>query len=454
MHFEQVVSGGTLVLPSGLIEADIGIRAGRIVAIGQHLQGKTTIRADRLLVLPGLIDPHVHPIHAENYQTVSSAAIHGGVTTLLHHLYTPPDADPLEYFNHAVTLAEKESLSDFGFHIRLNDLQRTQHSIATLVQQGNPSFKLFMAYGSRGIMVRDDEILLAFQAAQKAGGILLFHAENGDAADLLEAQMQARGQLTLIDYYNSRPKWLELEAVERLIKLLRVQPCPTYLVHLTCQESIAAVSQAKLSGLPVYAETCPHYLLLTAEEAAHLGAQAKMSPPLRTAVDRSGLWTALDKGFINTIGSDHSAFDPTEKEVGENVFAAGFGVPGIATMLPLLYDYGVRGGKTSLEQLIAAMSVNPAKIFGLSGKKGQLAVGYDADFILFDPEAGFVIDATSEGGQAYYSLHEGYRGKGQVQATYQRGQALMLEGEILAKPGRGHFQKRDLTPSASSLPSR
>lgn len=442
MEYEQVVCGGTLVLPAGLVKADIGIQDGLIVSVGQNLRGELQIDANHLLVLPGLIDPHVHPIHAETYQSASSAALHGGITTVLHHLYTPPTTDPIKHFEHAVALAENESLIDFGFHVRLNDLHRTQHAIASLVNKGNPSFKLFMAYGARGVMVRDNEIMLAMRAANAAGGLLLFHAENGDAADLLELQMQEQGLLTLTDYYNSRPKWLELDAVERLINLLRIQPCPTYLVHLTCAESIVAVSKAKLSGIPVYAETCPHYLLLTADSAAHLGARAKMSPPLRTQQDQTTLWTALDKGIIDCIGSDHSAFDPSEKEVGDNVFEAGYGVPGIATMLPLLYDRGVHGGKIAVERLIAAMSSTPARIFGLAGKKGQLAVGYDADFVLFDPDAAFTIDATSEKGNAYYSLYEGCRGKGQVKATYQRGRAMMIEDELLAEPGNGRFVPR------------
>jgi dihydropyrimidinase len=442
--YDLVVKNGTLVLASGITQADVAVTDGKIVAMGSGLAADTEIDARHLLVLPGLIDPHVHPIHAETYASASEAAIFGGVTTVLHHLYTPPEGDPLVFFEQEVQAAAQTSLLDFAFHVRLNDLNRTHPAIAAITERHNPSFKLFMAYGSRGIQVRDDEILLAMRAAHQANSVLLFHAENGHAADLLEAWSQENGQLGLLDYYNSRPKWLEVEAVERLIHLQRIQACTTYLVHLTCAESIQAVTRAKLAGLRFYAETCPHYLLLTAETAANLGARAKMSPPLREQVDQDALWHALARGILDSIGSDHSAFVEEEKEVGDNVFKAGYGVPGIATMLPLLYQKGVHEGRVSAETLITAMSAGPAKALGLTGRKGHIAVGYDADFVLFDPDEAFTITAASERGNGYYSLYEGWQGKGVVKATYQRGIARMAEGELLAQAGDAQFIERTL----------
>jgi len=449
VQFDLVVSGGRLVMADGVVEADLGIRAGRVAAIGLGLKGAEQLAAHGALVLPGLVDPHVHPIHAETFRSASEAAVCGGVTTVVHHLYTPPHGDPgpLQVVEAAILEAEAESLLDFAFHVRLNALRRTEGVIGPLIERGVTSFKLFMAYGGRGIMVSDDEILIALRAASAAGGMLLVHAENGHMVEVLEARMRAAGGRSVADYYAGRPREVEAEAVRRLLDLVRAEPCPTYLVHLTCRESLEAVAAAKLDGLPVYAETCPHYLLLTAASAAHLGARAKMAPALREQADQDALWRALDRGILDTVGSDHSAFDPEEKDAVENVFDAGFGVPGIATMLPLLFDRGVHGGRISIERLVAVMATAPARAVGLGDRKGRLAVGADADFVIFDPVVPFRIDATSERGNSYYSLYEGWEGRGAVRSVYGAGEPLWLEGELVAKPGRG----RHLSRSARGL---
>jgi dihydropyrimidinase len=451
MSYETVVRGGTLVLPEGPVEADLAIRDGRIVALGRGLHGERSIDARGLLVLPGLIDPHVHPIHAETYASVSRAGLRGGMTTLAHHLYTPPDGDPVDTFEDARREANASTHVDFVFHVRLNDLARTAAAIPRLVERGSTSFKLFLAYGSRGVQLRDDELLLAMQAAERSGGLLLYHAENGHAADLLEAQARARGEDGLAAYYRARPRWLEAEAVERITRLLRIAQARSYLVHLTCRESLAAVRAAKDASLPVIGETCPHYLLLTAEEADPLGARAKMSPPLRADADREALWRALDEGLLSLVGSDHSAFSAEEKEASPDVFEAGYGVPGIATMAPLLYDRGVRTGRIRLARFVDVMAGAAARVLGLDDRKGALTVGRDADFVLFDPEAAFEIDAAAEGGAAYYSLYEGWRGKGVVRATYLRGAPAYADGEVLARPGDGAWLAR--SPAVTTEPA-
>jgi len=449
--YDTVVRGGTLVLPGGPVAADLAIVGGVVAAIGRGLDAPEVIDARHRLVLPGVVDPHVHAIHAEGYGSVSRAGLRGGVTTLGHHLYTPPDGDPVAAFEAARLEAGAESAADFVFHVRLNDLARTAPAIATLVAAGSPSFKLFMAYGNRGIQVRDDEVVLAMQTAAAAGGTLLFHAENGHVADLLERQARARGETELRHYIAARPRWVESEAVLRLLQLVRLAGSRTYLVHLTCAESLAAVRDAKAAGLAVSAETCPHYLLLTAAEAEPLGAEAKMSPPLRDAADRDALWRALADGLLDCVGSDHSAFVREEKEVNGDVFDAGFGVPGIGTMLPLLFDRGVHGGRLSVERLAEIMATAPARAIGLGHRKGALAVGLDADLLLLDPQAPFVVDAAAEGERAYYSLYEGWRGRGVVQAVYQRGRLAFADGEVVAPPGSGRWIHRPTTRSDAAV---
>ena len=446
--YDLVVTGGTLLLPGGPIEADLAVHRGRIAAVGSGFRGTETVAADHLLVLPGLVDPHVHPIHADTYRSASAAAIYGGVTTTMHHLYVPPDQDPVAFFEVSVPEAEAVSLTDFAFHVRLNDLRRTRHAIPELVRRGSSTFKLFLAYGGRGIMVQDDEVLLAMQAAVAAGGTLLFHAENGPLTELLEEQARERGLTSLLDYYASRPAEVEAEAVQRLLTMVGLSGCPSYFVHLTCRASVRLVAAAKLEGSPVYAETCPHYLLLTAAEAAGLGARAKMAPPLREEADREALWRALAAGLIDTVGSDHSAFSPEEKEGLASIFEAGYGVPGIATMFPLLYDRGVRRNRVTLARLVDATAARPAEILGLAGRKGCLAVGADADFVLFDPEEAFTIDDTSERGNAYYSLYAGWSGKGAVRSVYLRGEPRLVDGELREAPPMGRFVRRGSAATA------
>ena len=442
MSFDLVIRGGRVVVGDSLVETDVGIADGRVATLGNRLAGRRDVDASTCLVLPGLVDPHVHPIHAEDYRSASHAAVHGGVTTTLHHLYTPPDGDPVPFVAAAVSEAERESYTDFAFHVRLNDLHRTGAAIAPLVERGHTSFKLFMAYGGRGIMVGDEELLIAMRAAAEAGATLLLHAENGHMSDVLEAKARAAGATTLAAYYETRPRWVEAEAVERVLRLLRAEPCPTYLVHLTSRESLEAVAAAKLAGLPVIAETCPHYLLLTAETAAPLGARAKMAPPLREQADQDALWSALDRGLIDTVGSDHSAFAREEKESSADVFEAGFGVPGIATMLPLLFDRGVRTGRTSLGRLVHALASAPAQRLGLAGRKGAVAPGFDADLVVFDPEAPFTIDAGSEHGNSYYSLYEGWCGRGRVRDVFLRGEPVLRGGALVTSPGNGRHLAR------------
>jgi dihydropyrimidinase len=445
MEHDLVITGGRLVMSDGVVEADVGVQAGRIAAIGVGLRGASRIAADGAFVLPGLVDPHVHPIHAETLASASEAALHGGVTTVVHHLYTPPEGDPApeEVVNAAIAEGEATSLVDFAFHVRLNALARTQGVIGRLAARGVTSVKLFMAYGNRGIMVGDDEILLALRAARSAGTLLLVHAENGHMAEVLEARARAAGGRSVAEYYASRPPLVEAEAVRRLLDLIRVEPCPTYFVHLTCRESLEAIAAAKLAGLPVIAETCPHYLLHTAQSAAHLGARAKMAPPLRTQADQDALWSALRRGLLDTVGSDHSAFVPEEKDAVANVFDAGFGVPGIATMLPLLFDRGVRAGKISIERLSTVMATAPASAVGLGDRKGRIAVGADADLVIFDPQAPFRIDATSERGNATYSLYEGWEGRGVIRSVIGAGEMLLSDGEVLARAGRGRHLLRE-----------
>jgi dihydropyrimidinase len=437
---DLVVTGGRLVLADGIVEADLGVRGGRIATIGAGLEGVDRVSAGGLLVIPGLVDPHVHPIHAESYASVSEAAIHGGVTTVLHHLYTPPTGDPVSHTMRSIDEAEAESLLDFAFHVASTISPARPRRSRRSRARGCTSFKLFMAYGGRGIMVGDAELLLAMAAAAAAGATLLVHAENGHLSRPLEARPAPPARTpcprtTRRGHAGSRSR----PSSGCSIWSGRTVPDVPGAPHL--RGVARGRGGAKLDGPAHLAETCPHYLLLTAETAAGLGARAKMAPPLRDQADQDALWRALDRGLIDTVGSDHSAFAFDEKDGVADVFDAGFGVPGIATMLPLLFDRGVRRGRISLERLVETMSAAPARALGLAGRKGSLDVGHDADFVLFDPDARS-RSMPHRSTAAYYSLYEGWEGRGVVRHVYGRGEPLLLDGAVAAMPGRGRHLAR------------
>jgi dihydropyrimidinase len=450
-RYDLVISGGQLADAWGTASADLGIADGKIAAIGTELDdAQERVDARGLLVLPGLIDPHVHPIHAENYRTVSEAAVFGGVTTVLHHLYLGSNEAPLAGLQAAVESAAGSSIIDYSFHLRLTDIRAMAPEIPAVIQCGVPSFKMFMAYGKRGIMIEDDALLEAMQHIRRAGGLALLHAEDGRLVDGLQRDAERRRRTQVADYAGTRPSWVEANAVARAARIAALTECPVYFVHTTSAEALAIQVRAKMDRVPLYTETCPQYLLLTDEAMAQHGARAKIAPPLRTKSDQEALWSAVRSGLVDAIGSDHSAFAPEAKEgLDDAIFQAGSGAPGIEHMLSLLYDRGVLAGRIPLTRLVELMSAGPARIFGLT-TKGALRVGADADIVLFAPSAPFVIEAAKGHGRSYYSLYEGWAGRGSVQSVMQRGRFLVRDGEFTGAIGGGRFVARgaQLQPGA------
>jgi dihydropyrimidinase len=442
-RFDLIITGGQVVTPSGLVAADLGILEGRIAAIASSLSDEgEQVDARGLYVMPGLVDPHVHPIHAEDYGSVSEAAACGGVTTVLHHLYVDPDEGAPAALPRARAEAAETSLVDFSFHVRLSRLSTMAAEIAPVAGQGVTSFKMFMAYRERGIMVDDAELLTAMQGIRHAGGLALLHAEDGLMIEALQLDAERQGRTRAEDYASTRPPRAEANAVTRALQIAEMTGCPVYFVHTTCAEALTAQTRAKLDGLRLYVETCPQYLLLTEACVASHGARAKIAPPLRTEGDQRALWHAVESGLVDAIGSDHSAYAPEYKEgLEERIFRAGFGAPGIEHMLPLLMDRGVRQGRLSLPRLVELLSSAPARIFGLAGK-GTVGIGADADLVLFDPERPFVIEAARGHGRAYYSLYEGWTGKGAIRSVLRRGTFLVRDGELVGRPGTARFLAR------------
>jgi dihydropyrimidinase len=276
------------------------------------------------------------------------------------------------------------------------------------------------------------------------GALAMVHAESGCAIDYLEQKLIAAGKTAAEHYLPSRPNTLEEEATFRASAFARVARCPLYVVHMSCREAIAVTTQAKATGQAVFAETCPHYLVLTDEAVRRHGANFKIGPPLRTQDDVEALWAAVREGYVDVIASDHGAHPPEAKRRGaDDIFAAPFGVPGSETLLPLMYHFGVHEGRIPITRLVELLAERPAKIFGLHPTKGTWQVGADADLVLLDAKGSTTITAGTQHSRAGYTAYEGMEVHGRVVQTIQRGRTVFERGTLAAKPGWGRFLPRE-----------
>jgi dihydropyrimidinase len=322
------------------------------------------------------------------------------------------------------------------------DAPRQAAEIAAVAATGVRSFKVFLAYAAQGWMTTDADLVAVMRATRDAGGLLLVHCENGPAIDVLERD--ARAGLLPGDAAGligrTRPPILEAEAVHRVAALAQAFDARVLVVHVTSRRALEAVADARRGGARIVAETCPQYLALTEESLSTHGALAKIGPPLRTADDRVALWEGLRTGELQTIGSDHVP-KKTPEDASTPLMDASFGAPSIETMLPVLFHLGVAEGRISLERFVEITSENPARAFGLWPQKGAVAVGSDADLVLWDPDGHRVLGAAHEHTNAGYSLYEGWEVRGEIRAVIVGGVVAIRDGEETGDraPGSGRF---------------
>jgi dihydropyrimidinase len=450
MRADLAVRGGRVVSDGAITEATLLVTGGRVTA---WVDPATPVDAARIVeaggasVLPGAVDPHVHfavfsPM-VDDFESASVSAAYGGVTTIIPFIGPGEDMGVGEALDLFIEEGRRRSVVDFAMHCRLRPDPKLIDRIPEAVERGVPSVKFFLAYRKRGMLFGDDLALRVLEVTAACGGLALVHAENGLAIDHLEERLAAAGRTAPTDYLASRPHATESEAVARAIALAELAGCPLYVVHLSTREGLDEIRRARDRGAPVFAETCPQYLLLTDAEMARQKGRAKVAPPLRWNRDREALWSGLRDGSVQTIGSDHAPYTAADKAVGEHdIFAAAFGMPGLETMVPLvLGGPGERGG-LDLAGLVRRLSENAARIFGLYPRKGTLRVGADADFVLWDPEVETTIEARHLHSRAGYTCFEGWPVRGRIRAVYQRGRPLVEDGRLRARPGDGRFLPR------------
>jgi len=458
---KTLIQNGTIVTAADEYRADLLIDGETIALIGAHLDSSladTVIDAAGLYVLPGGVDVHTH-LHMpwrgvrtiDDFFTGQRAALFGGTTTHVDFSTQSKGGTLKGAVAEWSANAKDKAVCDYGFHVSITDLtDAVMHEIAELPAMGVTSIKMFMAYKD-SLQVDDMTLFKSFQMAARHGVLSLVHAENGDAIEVLIAEAIANKQTEPIYHALTRPPALEAEATNRAIRLAQVAGnAPLFVVHCTCTGALEAVAAARLRGQAVYAETCTHYLFFTKDNLlgtpndAFNGAKFVCSPPLRETSDQVALWRGLATGDLSSVSTDHCPWGYAEQKVlGQESFAQiPNGAPGIEDRLYMLWDAGVKEGRMTPSDFVKLTATNPAKLFGMYPKKGTLAVGSDADVVLWDGDAKHTVSAVTHHGAIDYNLFEGYQARGKPVKVLLRGQVVVDGDVLLAEPGSGRFVHR------------
>jgi len=452
-----LVTNGTIVTADGSTAADVLIDGEIIAAIGAGLAGLTaadeTIDATGRYVIPGGIDVHTHmelpfggTAAKDTFETGTRAAAFGGTTTIVDFAVQSRGKSLREGLDAWHAKAEGNAVADYGFHMIMSDVNDTTLAeMDGLVAEGVPDFKLFTAYP--GVFFSDDgAIFRAMKQTEKNGGLIMMHAENGLAIDVIAAETFEAGTTDPIGHGLARYSVLEGEATNRVIRLAQAAGVPVYIVHLSAREALNAVRQARDEGLPAFAETCPQYLFLSLEDLGNgfNGAKFVCSPPLRPKDHWDELWRGLVKDDLQVVSTDHCPFDfHGQKELGRGDFRKiPNGLPGVEDRMDLLHDGGVVGGRISRERWVEITSTAPAKLFGMYPKKGAVAVGSDADLVVYDPNRKRTISAETHHMNVDYSCYEGRSVQGGSDIVMSRGSVIVRDGAFTGRKGHGRFIRR------------
>jgi dihydropyrimidinase len=455
-----LIKGGTIVNADATTTADVLVDGERIALIGQSLdvQADRTIDASGKWVIPGAIDVHTHmelpfggTFAKDTFESGTRAAAFGGTTTIIDFAVQGKGQALREGLDAWHAKAEGKATVDYGFHMIMSDVtDDTLAEMDTLVDEGVTDFKLFTAYP--GVFFSDDgAIFRAMQRTAKNGGLIMMHAENGLAIDVVAAQNFEAGNTDPYYHGTSRSPVMEGEATNRVIRLAEVAGVPVYIVHLSAIHALNEVRRARDEGLPAYAETCPQYLFLTLEDMGNgfEGAKFVCSPPLRPAEHAPELWKGLAKDDLQVVSTDHCPFDfHGQKDLGQGDFRkVPNGLPGVEDRVNLLHSGGVVGGRLTPNRWVDVISTAPARMFGLEGRKGVVAVGADADLVVYDPQARHTISADTHHMDVDYSVYEGREVTGRAEIVLSRGKVIVDGDEWLGAAGDGKFLKRAPTGS-------
>lgn len=459
MELDLVVRGGTVVTAADAIRADVGVKDGRIVALGEGLDGAArTLDAGGLLVLPGGVDTHCHieqleangAVHEESFVTASRSAFAGGTTTAIcfaSQFKGHPIGPTLDEYRRRARAA----MMDYSFHQIITDPtdQVIEHELPAIVAAGIRSFKVFLTYDP--LHVDDAQYLRVLAAARKLGAFVTVHCENYEAIRFLTAALLARGMTAPKYHAWSRPKVVEREATHRAIALAELLDQPIQVFHVSCAEAAEEIARAKARGVKVWGETCPQYLTLTAghmDRPGFEGAKFMCSPAPREEAEHERVWAMVQRGVLDVISSDHCGYS-YEGNAGkaQNGRNAPFrdipnGIPGLAARLPIVFSEGVAKGRIDVTEFVALTATNPARLFGLGPRKGTIAIGADADLALWDPAKRVTLTNALMQHAIDYTPYEGMEVTGWPVATIRRGEVVMRDGRVQAEERSGKFLPR------------
>ena len=478
-----LIKGGTIINAESTVLADVLIDGEEIALIGKDLDvpAEKVIDATGKWVIPGAIDPHTHmelpfggTFAKDTFETGTRAAAFGGTTTIIDFAVQPRGGTLHEGLDTWHEKADGKACIDYGFHCIVSDMRDdlvpnrhprlflndgTGHfrdatagsgldllpEMDRLVEEGVTSFKLFTAYP--GVFLSDDgAIFKALKQSARNGALILMHAENGPVIDVVAAELVASGTTDPIGHGLARYPVFEGEATNRVIRLAQAAGAPVYFVHMSAREAVTELRRARDEGLPVYAETCPQYLFLTLDDLGHgfEGAKFVCSPPLRTPDHAVELWKALVADDLQLVATDHCPFDfHGQKEMGRGDFRKiPNGLPGVEDRVDLVHDGGVVTGKITPNRFVEIVSTAPARMFGLP-TKGAVAVGFDADIVVYDPNRVHTISATTHHMDVDYSCYEGRKVTGGSDVVLSRGTVIVENGKWLGHAGHGKFLRRE-----------
>ena len=450
-----LIRNARVITASDDYHADIYIEGERIQAIGKGLnvRASQSIDATGKVVFPGGIDPHVHldmpfmgTYSSDSYETGTRAALHGGTTMVIDFILQTQGKS----LHHALEAwrgrSDGNCYGDYSFHMAVTDFNEdTRKEVGQLIEEeGITSFKTFMAYKG-ALRIDDGQMVGLMQEVKERGGMVTVHATNGDMIDGLIAKHRAEGKLSPLYHWLSQPEVTESEASGRFVDMAHYTGVPAYIVHLTCEGALNQVREATYRNQKVFVETCIQYLLLDASlyEKDPEGAKWVMSPPLRQKKDQEALWAGLNQGLVQIVATDHCPFKWEQKLMGKDDFSKiPNGHPAIEHRMELLWSEGVEKGRISANKYVEVTSTNPAKIFGMYPKKGCIAVGSDADLVVFDPAQEHILSAATHHMNVDYSGYEGWKVKGKCEAVILRGKVAIDKGEVGIDKGYGQFVKR------------